>query len=185
MMERLLKSSPTWPNGLTMWYMYHTSSASYTEPHNFHRQWYKTPNKDCVNVCMCLFVSLSNFISCLCTSNPNPPPLLQISSLLLLFNGNEYDKNGLCWWQFRKRCSILDWRNSYTNSQHCWCFWWVEFKKDYLNLNIFIHKTENFERNILGNIICIWVLTKKKKELGLKPSFTNLLILLVSLVTSP
>ena len=60
-----------------------------------------------------------------------------------------------------------------------------EFKKDYLNLNIFIHKTENFERNILGNIICIWVLTKKKKELGLKPSFTNLLILLVSLVTSP
>ena len=137
-----------------------------------------------MSVCVCSWVSLTSFPA-YALVNPPPPPLLQISSLLLLFNGNEYDKNGLCWWQFRKRCSILDWRNSYTNSQHCWCFWWVEFKKDYLNLNIFIHKTENFERNILGNIICIWVLTKKKKELGLKPSFTNLLILLVSLVTSP
>ena len=32
----------------------------------------------------------------------------------------------------------------------------------------------------LGNLICILVLTKKKQDLGLKPSFTNLLILLVS-----
>ena len=30
-----------------------------------------------------------------------------------------------------------------------------------------------------GNGVCILVLTQKKKDLGLKPSFTNLLILLV------
>ena len=34
--------------------LWHTSSASYiAAPHNFHRQWHKTPYKECVNVCMC------------------------------------------------------------------------------------------------------------------------------------
>ena len=33
--------------------LWHTSSASYIAPHNFHREWHKTPNKECVNVCMC------------------------------------------------------------------------------------------------------------------------------------
>ena len=51
--------------------------------------------------------------------------------------------------------------------------------------NIFI-MLKTLEIKILslfpGNIICILVLTKKKKELGLKPSFTHLLILLVSFI---
>ena len=44
--------------------LWHTSSASYVAPHNFHRQWHKTPNKECVNVCMCqcLWVSLPDLL---------------------------------------------------------------------------------------------------------------------------
>ena len=33
--------------------LWHTSSASDTASHNFHKQLHKTPNKECVNVCMC------------------------------------------------------------------------------------------------------------------------------------
>ena len=33
---------------------------------------------------------------------------------------------------------------------------------------------------MIGNIVCIILLTWKKKELGLKPSFTDLLIFLVT-----
>ena len=41
------------------------------------------------------------------------------------------------------------------------------------------HKSNTKTDSIPGNSICILVLTKKKEDLGMKPSFIDLLILLV------